>query len=101
MAAVFCLLRGEIAEISARKLREKRLLCKASRSYLVSIVKKKLKGVGCKRNVSEPEYVRFDGYDIVRLLAGHRSSVTKTAEGWRRVYGYKDLDTEDWTPSDK
>lgn len=40
-----------------------------------------------------------DVYDIVRLLAAHRSSVEKTAGGWRRVYPYRDLDTEDLTPS--
>ena len=31
-------------------------------------------------------------YDIVRLLAEHRSSVQKTSEGWKRVYPYTDLD---------
>ena len=36
-----------------------------------------------------------DVYDIVRLLAAHRSSVEKTADGWRRVYPYQDLDTEE------
>ena len=40
-----------------------------------------------------------DVYDIVRLLSSHRSSVEKTADGWRRVYPYKDLDTEDLTIS--
>ena len=38
-----------------------------------------------------------DVYDIVRLLSSHRSSVEKTADGWRRVYAYEDLDTEDLT----
>ena len=33
-------------------------------------------------------------YDIVRLLSEHRSSVAKTAEGWKRVYPYVDLDTD-------
>lgn len=42
-----------------------------------------------------------DVYDIVRLLAAHRSSVEKTPDGWRRVYPYRDLDTGEWTPSDK
>ena len=36
----------------------------------------------------------IDVYDIVRLLAEHRSSIQKTADGWRRVYPYVDLDTE-------
>ncbi len=31
-------------------------------------------------------------YDIVRLLSNHRSSVQKTAEGWKRIYPYTDLD---------
>jgi len=35
-------------------------------------------------------------YDIVRLLSNHRSSVQKTAEGWKRVYPYADLDVEDF-----
>ena len=34
----------------------------------------------------------IDVYDIVRLLAQHRSSVKKTPEGWRRVYPFRDLD---------
>lgn len=33
-------------------------------------------------------------YDIVRLLSSHRSSIVKTADGWKRVYPYMDLDTE-------
>ena len=35
-------------------------------------------------------------YDIVRLLSNHRSSVRKTAEGWKRVYPYTDLDVEEY-----
>ena len=35
----------------------------------------------------------IDVYDIVRLLEEHRSSVRKTADGWERVYPYRDLDT--------
>ena len=31
-------------------------------------------------------------YHIVRLLSQHRSSIVKTAEGWQRVYPYRDLD---------
>ena len=38
----------------------------------------------------------IDTYDIVRLLHNHRSSVRKTAEGWRRVYPFRDLDVEEW-----
>ena len=34
----------------------------------------------------------IDVYDIVRLLSSHRASYKKTAEGWVRVYPYKDLD---------
>ena len=37
----------------------------------------------------------IDVYDIVRLLANHRSSLRKTDTGWVRAYPYKDLDTED------
>ena len=37
----------------------------------------------------------IDVYDIVRLLSSHCSSVRKTADGWERVYPYKDLDVED------
>lgn len=36
----------------------------------------------------------IDVYDIVRLLNRHRSSVRKTADGWQRVYPYRDLDIE-------
>lgn len=36
----------------------------------------------------------IDVYDIVRLLAQHRSSVRRTGEGWSRAYPYQDLDTE-------
>ena len=36
----------------------------------------------------------IDAYDIVRLLSGHRSSIQKTAEGWNRVYPYRDLDID-------
>ena len=36
----------------------------------------------------------IDVYDIVRLLNTHRSSLRKTDAGWRRVYPYRDLDTE-------
>ena len=35
-------------------------------------------------------------YDIVRLLSNHRSSVQKTAEGWKRIYPYTDLDVEEF-----
>ena len=36
----------------------------------------------------------IDVYDIVRLLASHRSSLRKTVDGWVRAYPYQDLDTE-------
>ena len=35
-------------------------------------------------------------YDIVRLLSAHRSSIQKTADGWQRVYPYRDLDVEEF-----
>lgn len=38
----------------------------------------------------------IDVYDIVRLLSGHRSSVRKTADGWERVYPYRDLDVQEF-----
>lgn len=37
-------------------------------------------------------------YDLVRLLSSHRSSIEKTPSGWQRVYPYKDLDLEEFTP---
>ena len=37
----------------------------------------------------------IDVYDIVRLLNDHRCSIRKTADGWERVYPYKDLDAEE------
>ena len=36
----------------------------------------------------------IDAYDIVRLLSEHRSSIQKTADGWSRIYPYRDLDTD-------
>ena len=38
----------------------------------------------------------IDVYNIVRLLATHRSSLQKTANGWQRVYPYRDLDVEEF-----
>ena len=38
----------------------------------------------------------IDVYNIVRLLATHRSSLQKTADGWQRVYPYRDLDVEEF-----
>ncbi len=37
----------------------------------------------------------IDVYDIVRLLAEHRSSVAKTDQGWQRIYPYRDLDAQE------
>ena len=37
----------------------------------------------------------IDVYDIVRLLSAHRSSITKTCDGWVRKYPFKDLDLGD------
>ena len=36
-----------------------------------------------------------DVYDIVRLLSSHTSSLRKTADGWERIYPYRDLDAEE------
>ena len=36
----------------------------------------------------------IDVYDIVKLLDSHRSSVKKTADGWKRLYPFHDLDVE-------
>ena len=36
-----------------------------------------------------------DVYDIVRLLSSHTSSLRKTADGWERMYPYRDLDVEE------
>lgn len=35
----------------------------------------------------------IDVYPLVRLLNSHRSSLVKTKDGWKRVYGFYDLDT--------
>ena len=37
----------------------------------------------------------IDCYDLVRLLANHRSSVRRTQDGWERVYPFVDLDLEE------
>ena len=34
----------------------------------------------------------IDVYQLVRLLSAHRSSLRITADGWQRVYPYRDLD---------
>lgn len=34
----------------------------------------------------------IDVYPIVKLLASHTSSIRKTADGWKRLYPYQDLD---------
>ena len=34
----------------------------------------------------------INAYHIVRLLQSHRSSITKTPDGWKRMYPYQDLD---------
>ena len=41
----------------------------------------------------------ISAYDIVRLLSHHRSSISKTADGWQRVYPYQDLDVEEFCGS--
>ena len=35
-------------------------------------------------------------YDIVRLLSNRRSSIVKTADGWKRAYPYADLDADEF-----
>lgn len=37
----------------------------------------------------------IDVYDIVRLLSSHTSSLSKTPQGWQRMYPFRDLDTEE------
>ena len=39
-----------------------------------------------------------DVYDIVKLLHSHRASYVKTADGWHRLYPFKDLDEENFIP---
>ena len=39
----------------------------------------------------------IDVYDIVRLLAAHRSSVRKSASGWERVYPFRDVDYKNYS----
>ena len=39
----------------------------------------------------------IDVYQIVRLLSSHRASHQKTADGWQRVYPFRDLDEVEWT----
>lgn len=43
----------------------------------------------------------IDVYDIVRLLSSHRASYVKTADGWQRVYAFRDLDEEEFVPGCK
>ena len=38
----------------------------------------------------------IDVYNIVRLLSQHRSSQSKTENGWQRVYPFRDLDVDEW-----
>lgn len=38
----------------------------------------------------------IDVYQIVKLLSRHRSSIRKTANGWERIYPYRDLDGVDY-----
>jgi len=38
----------------------------------------------------------IDVYQIVRLLSSHRASYQKTADGWQRVYPFRDLDEVEW-----
>jgi len=40
----------------------------------------------------------IDVYDIVRLLESHRASVRKAEGGWERVYPFRDLDVEYFSP---
>lgn len=43
----------------------------------------------------------IDVYDIVRQLSEHRSSLRKTADGWQRVYPYRDLDGRDYPDTEE
>lgn len=43
----------------------------------------------------------IDVYNIVRLLSCHRASYRKTEEGWQRVYPFRDLDTQEFSPNRK
>lgn len=36
----------------------------------------------------------IDVYNIVKLLSRHRVTLTKTGDGWKRAYPYRDLDRE-------
>ena len=38
----------------------------------------------------------INAYHIVKLLSGHRSSLKRTAEGWQRIYPFRDLDIEEF-----
>ena len=42
----------------------------------------------------------IDVYNIVRLLSTHRSSIQKMETGWKRVYPFVDLNTEDFKNRD-
>jgi len=42
-----------------------------------------------------------DVYDIVKLLSAHRASYEKTADGWQRIYPFKDLDETEFAPNIK
>ena len=48
----------------------------------------------CQKECNSEIWV--DVYDIVRLLSSHRASYEKTADGWRRLYPYEDLDEQEW-----
>ena len=43
----------------------------------------------------------IDVYDIVRLRSEHRSRLRKTADGWQRVYPYRDLDGRDYPDTEE
>ena len=43
----------------------------------------------------------IDAYDIVRLLFSHRSSIRRVDGKWERVYPYRDLDLEEFSPAPK
>jgi hypothetical protein len=67
VAALFCFFGRKISPYTAGELNKEGLRSLASRSYLVAIVKEKLKWVGSKCNVAKLKYVRFNGEDIQRV----------------------------------
>ena len=68
VAALFRLFGGKVSVCTAGVLDKEGLLCKASCSYLVTVVEEKLEGVGCESDVAKTENVHLDVKDVERLL---------------------------------